>query len=117
MINNEADILEKILSVEEKDALKVFFDNPYMVEAVRKALTLKIYHNGTLDKNRDADPTINFAIQRYWEAKGQGFDTQQIGEVLRSSFEGIFALEEAWKSLETFRGITVPEVTEKNPAR
>ena len=116
-INDEADILERILSEEEKEALKVFFENPHMVEAVRKSLTSKIYNQGTLSKEKDADPTINFLVQRYWDAKRQGFDKEQIGDALSNACEGLFALEEAWKSLENFKGVTIPEVTEKNPAR
>ena len=114
-IENETDLLEQILSEEEKAGLRSFLENEHAVEAVRKIITSKIENEGVIRKDGQANPTVNFLLEYYWNNKDKA--NAELGQDFRIKCEAVFLLEQAWKCVEAFKGVTAEEVTEPNKAR
>ena len=103
-----------ILDDNERQALIAFNASDTMKQAVKKVLLAGIYDNGTLKAGKPADPLRNTAF--YLVSNMPEIPNEQLGEELRAVWQGINALESAFKKISEFK---LPEKAEKklNQAR
>ena len=105
--------LDSFLSDLEKQKLEQFVQDEIMMQAVKKVLLFSIYGAGRLLKGKPVNNNENFALV-YASQKGAKFE--DIGADVKACWEGICALENAYKDLENYKPIPIEEI-KKNPAR
>jgi len=105
--------LDSFLDDAEKQKLEQFVQDELMMQAVKKVLLFSIYGAGRLLKGKPSNNTENFALV-YASQKGAKFE--DIGADVKACWEGINALENAYKDLEMYKLIPMPKEF-KNPAR
>lgn len=88
---------EKILDPKEMLALQMFQDNPTLKEAVKKVILFGVYHNGTLEAGKQANPLQNFTLGLAANAETVGLDNAQLGQKLKETWAGIQLLERSYE--------------------
>lgn len=107
------ELLDAILSDNEKAALKQFVASEVMFEAVKKVVLTGPYYNGTLRPDFPADPTRNFTLQF-----GSRLSTEDRGKLLIAQEEGVALVEQGFVNLKTcFKEEEKPKAEKKNEAR
>ena len=114
----KTETLDQFLSDIEIEKVKSFVEDEVQFEAVKKVLLFNIYQNGTLKKNRPADPTRNFALSVFEQMRG-GETDEKIGRTIRGMCEGIFFVESGLKDLTAIveRNKSGKVEERENPAR
>jgi hypothetical protein len=110
------EILDSILDDNEKLAVQMFVDNDVQREAVKKVLLMGIYHNGTLEKGKDANPFMNFALGHVAAADELHLDNNALGQQLRAAWEGIVAIEKGFEGMNYYRKPQEGSTKKDNPA-
>lgn len=78
----------------EIDKIIAFNNDPILVEAVRKVLLESVYTNGTLRKDKQAQPLRNAAFGLVSLTNTGGVvDNVALGEDLRALYQGVMMLE------------------------
>jgi hypothetical protein len=107
------DYLDSFLEKKEQEKLEQFANDELMFQAVRKVLLFSIYNSGTITKGKPHDPLHNFALVA---AADNSLNDEKLGKLVRSSYQGINALELGFNDLTRYKSIPMPESL-KNPAR
>ena len=113
------DVLEEYLTDVEQLEVTKFVENKLQYEAVKKVLLMPIYHNGTLRKGEKADPSRNFALGLVSHEAASALSNETLGADLRATFEGIRAVETAFKKLTTIftTDVKTHKVAKENKGR
>lgn len=112
---NQSALLESILSDAEKAVVKNIVDNPISVAALKKVLLASIYFNGTLQKGKDPNPTLNAALSLAFSNEKK--TDAELGADLRGLAEGVRLLEMGFKQLENYKSKPAPAGATPNGAR
>jgi hypothetical protein len=107
------DYLDAFLTDIEQKKIEKFVEDKDMFEAVKKVLLFSIYNSGIINKGKPHDPMHNFAMVA---ASNHGIKNEQLGEIVRSAYQGINALELGLSDLMRYSPIPV-EIKKENPAR
>lgn len=110
------DVVNKILSETEKTALKSFWNNRNMREALRKVLFMGIRENGVMRPGETFEPRLNIALALVGQRE-DSVTNEELGADIRAFFQGMKALENAFSRIEEI--VTIPEKPkgrEGNPA-
>lgn len=91
--------IDSILTDVEKEKLIQFSSDKVMFQAVEKVVLAGLYTNGTLRQGKDANPLTNAAFSL---ASAREYSDEQLGQDLRGMWEGINALEGAYKKIAEF---------------
>lgn len=111
------EMIDEILDDQEKLAVQMFIDNKVQHEAVKKVLLFGLYNNGTLQKGKKADPLANFTLGLVANAAELKLTNEDLGEQLRSAWEGIQMIEIGWNGLSLYKKESEPLPKKENPAR
>lgn len=111
------DILDSILNESEKLALRSFWNNRDMREALRKVLFMGLRENGVMHKGEEFRPKLNIALALVAQRQDD-ISNEQLGADLRAFFQGMSALENAFNKIEEIATIPGKEDKgrERNPA-
>ena len=93
----EKEILEEILTEEEKNFLSYVAEQEVGLEAIRKVLLIPIYTYGTLKKGQKARPTAN------WVMNFIGNNDENLGNMVRASGYAIDYLERGLTFINHFK--------------
>jgi hypothetical protein len=99
-------ILPEYLSEGEKVEVGKFVDNKKLFEAVKKVILMGIYHNGTLQEDKPADPLVNALLPNL--AHMPAFTDEQLGQTLRAKAQSIAMLENSLTAMEAFKSVKSP---------
>lgn len=93
------------LSDLEKEKVDIFVKDEVMFEAVKKVLLAAVYSNGTLRKDKQANPTQNAALMlAFLATSGQGTITDaELGADLRALAHGVRTVEGGFVELKRIK--------------
>jgi len=119
MPNLQKDYIDSFLNDLEKVHLQKFADDEQMKAVVKKVLLGGVYENGTLKAGKDPKPAYNCAFGYIQYADGNNVEVsdEQVGANIRALYEGIKALEYAFKVIEDYRTPDEKVGEQKNKAR
>lgn len=93
------DTLDDVLSGEEKDVIRAFWQNGFMRDTVKKVLFWGLNQSGTFRKGFRVDPLQNGAFSLVSRGdKGN----EEIGADLRALWEGTNALEAGFNAMSVY---------------
>jgi hypothetical protein len=101
------DYIDSFLDDNERNKLTQFWDDEVMREAVRKVLLAGLYQNGTLREKSKPNPLYNGAFSLVAN-EGRKVSNEQIGEDLRTLWQGLNALEHAFSNISKYETETTP---------
>jgi hypothetical protein len=104
--------LDEFLTELEQKKIETFVSDKEMFEAVKKVLLFSIYNSGTIVKGKSHDPMHNFALV----AASTGIKNEQLGEFVRSAYQGINAVVLGFDDLMRYGPIPIEKV-KSNDAR
>lgn len=113
------EVLDGILTIEQKDALAQLIGNEVMYTALKKVFLFHIYNNGVITDESVNEPLRNFVFAHFEKIIRGGGTDEQLGRIIRGNCEGILALHLALIDLEGIverSKVKVDDVIE-NPAR
>lgn len=99
--------LDEFLTDVEQQKLNSFCQDDEMFGAVKKVLLFSIYNSGIIKKGKPHDPMHNFALVA---ASIKGIDNEALGELVRSAYEGINALELGLADLLRYKLEEMPDL-------
>lgn len=115
----ENDISNQILNEIEKDKISAFCQDPVLFHAVKKYVLAVVYQQGTFEKGKPFNGTVNYALQ----FAAQGIDKNQmprtdeeLGQNLRALTYATSLVESGFKELKEMQKVELLEEKDKNPA-
>lgn len=108
----------KVLNEQEMNAVQYFQENEILREAVKKVLLYGVYHNGTLEAGKPANPLQNFLMGLVLNAEELQLTNEQLGQKTKEAVAGVNMIERAFQfAFPLFKKETVLGKKDKNPAR
>lgn len=102
---------DSFLSAREKAELHALADNDVAVIALKKLVLHSVYSQGTLEENKEANPTLNFAFQLV-AGPAASKTNDQVGAELRARWEGANFVEAGFSDLVKYKTATAPTAEE-----
>lgn len=87
-------------SPEEILAIEVFCANEKMYNAVKKGVLVGIYSHGVIKAGHEHDPLQNGALSLAALSTNNPIPDEQLGQHIRGMWQGLNALENAYKGLK-----------------
>ncbi len=104
------------LSDIEVAEIEKFQNNIVMREAVKKVILESVYLHGTLMKDKEANPLLNFTLSL--ASKTGAFSNEQVGAELKATWQGINLVESGFADIAKIKKEEEPTpVEEVNKAR
>lgn len=94
------------LTDNDKELLTAFNENTILSDLIYKCLTVGIYTNGVVFKDRENTPRINWALSLAWSRPD--LSDEQIGQDIRATANGLRSLEEAFDKIKQFKRVATP---------
>lgn len=108
---NELDLINSILTKEEKAQIKSFVQNDHMKQAVKKALLVQLYYDGKLTEEDRVPNSKN------WVFNYLGNSDENLGKAVRSVCNGVISLEAGFNRLENLQEPESTIIQKTNEAR
>lgn len=116
---NPNEMSQEILSEIERDKIIQFCADPIMREAVKKYLLAVVYKHGVLEKGKEYNANINWAMQLSWKASdGSGMprSDEELGQDLRALTKATQLVGSGFKEMEEMKKPEVVEAETINPS-
>jgi len=112
--------INDIISEQEEIELRKIANNTNALNALKKALLLNIYYNGTLVPGKDPNFSQNYVFSLIQDSQSgleYKLNNEELGEKLRASIEGVRALQSGFNNIMKFKDKIDDKSPEINPAR
>ena len=108
---NTQDISNEILNDIEKDKIRSFAEDKVLFAAVKKYVLAVVYRHGVVEKGKDFQGNVNWALQFAWgatESAGIPRTDEELGQQLRALTFATKLVESGFKELEEMKEVEQP---------
>jgi hypothetical protein len=113
------DLSNQILSEIEKDKVMAVVEDEITFNAFKKYILAVVYRHGVIEKGKDFQGNVNWALQFAWsstESGGMPRSDEELGQQLRALTQATKLVESGFKELSELKKVEVLEETKENPA-